>query len=325
MSAHPTGRRLAALLSTAGLALALTACGGSTPSASTSSSGSWSAGSSSAVPTSSGSTVSAPSGSASATGGGSDSSLAALVPADLRSSTVAVFGDWAPEEYVENGEVKGWSVDLVKAMADRLGVDFHYEATGFDAIIPGLGNGRYAAAVASLGVTPERLQTVDFVPLQKEGTAFGWKAGSGLTVSAIEDACGRSVAVLTGAFEYQYLMDNNATVCGDSPMDIQQFKDQPSAELAVASGRVQLVAAGSGKLKYTAKQTGQLEVSDLLINAVYNGVGIPKGSEMGPAFEAALQSVIDDGTYARIRSEWGVTSQGDLTDAVLITEANPEG
>ena len=317
MSARPR-RRFAALLSTAGLSLALAACGGSTPAASTSSASSSAAPSSSASP---GTASSA----ASATGGGSETSLTELVPADLRNSTVAVFGDWAPEEYVENGEVKGWSVDLVKAMAERLGVAFQYEATGFDAIIPGLGNGRYAAAVASLGVTPERLQTVDFVPLQKEGTAFGWKAGSGLTISAIEDACGKSVAVLTGAFEYQYLMDNNASLCGGSPMDIQQFKDQPSAELAVASGRVQLVAAGSGKLKYTAKQTGQLEVSDLLINAVYNGLGIPKDSEMGPALEAALQAVIDDGTYAKIRSDWGVTSQGDLTDAVLITEANPEG
>jgi polar amino acid transport system substrate-binding protein len=326
MTVRTSGSRAAAVLASAALVLTLAACGGSTPAASSSSSTASSAASSPPPSlTASSASTSAASDPTSAAAGGSDPALAELVPADLRTSTIAVFGDWAPEEYVENGEVKGWSVDLMKAMADRLGADFTYEATGFDAIIPGLGNGRYAAAVASLGVTPERLATVDFVPLQKEGTAFGWKSGSDLSISTIEDACGKSVAVLTGAFEYQYLTENNAQLCGDAPMDIQQFKDQPSAELAVASGRVQLVAAGSGKLKYTAKQTGQLEVSDLLINAVYNGVGIPKDSTMGPALEAALQSVIDDGTYAKIRADWGVTSQGDLTDAVLITEANPEG
>jgi polar amino acid transport system substrate-binding protein len=236
-----------------------------------------------------------------------------------------VFSDWAPEEFVEGGQVKGWSVDLAKAMVGSLGMTVKYEATGFENIIPGLSNGRYSAAVASLGVTPERLKTVDFVPLQKEGTAFAWKKGNAVTIKAVKDACGKTVAVLTGAFEFQYLTAQNASVCGSNQMKIQQFKDQPSAELAVTSGRVDLVAAGSGKLKYTAKQGGQLEVSDLLINAIYNGIGLPKGSKLGPALKAALQAAIDDGTYAKIRADWGATSKGDLTKAVLITESNPEG
>ncbi|MEV0236700.1 transporter substrate-binding domain-containing protein [Nonomuraea sp. NPDC050786] len=254
-------------------------------------------------------------------------SSAEPAPAEPAAKTlkVAVFGDWAPEEYVENGQVKGWSVDLAKALEARTGLTFTYEATGFDMIIPGLDNGRYDVAVASLGVTPERLGSLDFVPLQKEGTAFGWKKGAGLNIQKVEDVCGKTVAVLTGAWEYKYLTENNPKTCGANPMKIEQFKDQPSAELAVTSGRVQLVAAGSGKLKYTAKQTGQLETSDLLINAVYNGLGVKKDSPLGPKLKTALQAVIDDGTYAKIRSEWGVTSQGDLKTAVLITEANPEG
>ncbi|MCO5973071.1 transporter substrate-binding domain-containing protein [Actinoallomurus soli] len=254
-----------------------------------------------------------------------DPAVAKLVPANLKSAKVAVFGDWAPEEYVENGQIKGWSVDVAKAMAARMGMTFTYQATGFDVIIPGLNNGRYDLAVASLGVTPDRLQSLDFVPLQKEGTAFGWKKGAGLDITRLQDVCGKSVAVLTGAWEYKYLTDNNAKICGSNPMRIEQFKDQPSAELAVTSGRVQLVAAGSGKLKYSAKQSGRLDTSSLLVNAVYNGLGVKQGSPLGPALKAALQSVIADGTYARIRAKWGVSSQGDLKTAVLITKAHPEG
>lgn len=252
-----------------------------------------------------------------------DTTAAKLLPADFRNKgvSVAVYSDWAPEEYVENGTLKGWNVDLAKAMAGKLGVTFNFHPSGFDAIIPGLDNGRYDMAVASLGVTPERLKTLDFVPTQKEGTAFAWKKGNtAVAVTRIEDACGRTVGVLTGAWEYDYLTQHNKKICGNNPMKIEQFKDQPSAELAVTSGRVDLVAAGSGKLKYTAKQTGQLEVSDLLVNAVYNGIGIPKGSALGPALRAALQSCIDDGTYSKIRENWGVTGRGDLKDAVLITK-----
>ena len=47
------------------------------------------------------------------------------------------------------------------------------------------------------------------------------------------------------------------------PIDLQQFTTQNAAELAVSSGRVELVAAGSAKLQYIAKQTGKFDVSDL--------------------------------------------------------------
>ncbi|GAB3707544.1 ABC transporter substrate-binding protein [Mariniluteicoccus flavus] len=258
---------------------------------------------------------------------GADPAVSKLVPEKYKNGVkVAVFGDWAPEEFVENGQVKGWAVDMAKVMSTKMGVKFDYQPSGFDAILPGLGNGRYDLAVSSLGVTEERMKTVDFVPLQKEGTAFAWKKGnSAVKVTKTEDACGHSVAVLTGAWEYQYLTENNAKLCGAKPMNIQQFKDQPAAELAVNSGRVELVAAGSGKLAYAAKQSGQLEVSALLVNAVYNGLGLPKGSELGPAVKAAMQSMIDDGTYKKIRTDWGVSNQGDLDKGLLITEKNPQG
>ncbi len=253
--------------------------------------------------------------------------IANAVPAKFTDGIdVAVYGDWAPEEYVEAGKVKGWSVEMATVMFNKMGVPFEYHPSGFDAIIPGLGNGRYDVAVASLGVTPERLASLDFVPLQKEGTSFAWKKGNdGAAVEAVEDVCGMSVAVLTGAWEYDYLTEHNPEICGDNPMDIQQFKDQPSAELAVSSGRVDLVAAGSGKLGYAAKQSGQLEVGDFIVDAVYNGLGIPKGSGLGPVLRDALQSMIDDGTYAGIRAEWGASEAGNLDKAVLLTEANPEG
>lgn len=256
-----------------------------------------------------------------------DEAIAGSVPKDFANTVnVAVYSDWAPEEYVEEGEFKGWSVQLVQLWSQKMGVDFSLKASGFDAIIPGLGNGRYDIAVASLGVTDERLKSLDFVPMQKEGTSFAWSKNSpDNAVQDVEGACGKTVAVLTGAWEYEYLTTHNEELCGKNEMDIEQFKDQPSAELAVTSNRVDLVAAGSGKLGYAAKQSGSLEVGDFIVDAVYNGVGVPKGSPLGPVLREAMQSVIEDGTYAELRRAWGANEVGDLKQAVLITEDNPNG
>ncbi|MCQ9367044.1 transporter substrate-binding domain-containing protein [Brevibacterium sp. 50QC2O2] len=256
-----------------------------------------------------------------------DDAVAGKVPEKFKGGVnVAVYSDWAPEEYVENGEFKGWSVELAKIWSQKMGTAFKLNASGFDSIVPGMENGRYDMAVASLGVTDERIKTLDFVPMQKEGTSFAWaKTKPDNKVTKVEEACGKSVAVLTGAWEYDYLTKNMKKLCASSPMDIQQFKDQPSAELAVTSGRVDLVAAGSGKLGYAAQQSGSLDVGDFIVNAVYNGVGVPKGSELGPVLRAAMQSAIDDGSYEKLRRSYGASEAGDLKKAVLLTEDQPNG
>lgn len=216
---------------------------------------------------------------------------------------IAAFNDWPPDEFVEDGVLKGWSIDMAHAMSAKLGVPFEIEGTSFDVIIPGLAGGRYNAGFSSFGVTPERLQTLDFVPQRREGTAYASLASKPVPVSTEPDLCGHSVAVLTGAWDFQYLTDVSAEKCvaaGAAPIDLQQFTTQNAAELAVSSGRVELVAAGSAKLLYMAKQTGTFAVSELTSGAVYNGIGVPKGDPIGPLLRDALQSMMDDGSYQAI-------------------------
>lgn len=237
---------------------------------------------------------------------------------------VAVFNDWPPDEFVENGELKGWSVDMAKAMEERLGVPFKFEATSFDVIIPGLVSKRYDAGFSSFGVTEERLKALDFIPQRREGTAYASIKGKDYNINSEKDLCGHSVAVLTGAWDFQYLTKVSDEQCkGGKPIDLQQFTTENNAELAVSSGRVELVAAGSAKLQYIAKQTGKFQVTSFVSNAVYDCIGIRKGDKLGPVLRDAVQAMIDDGTYKEIMNKWGVGGSGLIDKAVLSTADNP--
>ncbi len=255
-----------------------------------------------------------------------DKALHDALPADYQSKgvTVAVFNDWPPDEFVENGQLKGWSVDMAKAMSERLGVPFKFEGTSFDVIIPGLVSKRYDAGFSSFGVTPERLEALDFVPQRKEGTGYAFLKGKDLKLNSEEDLCGHSIALLTGAWDFQYLTKVRAEKCaGKKPIDLQQFTTENAAELAVSSGRVEIVAAGSAKLAYLAKQTGKFDMAPFVSNAVYNGIGVRKGDPLGPALKGALEAMIKDGSYKAIMAKWGVDGAGLLDKAVLITKDNP--
>lgn len=236
----------------------------------------------------------------------------------------AVFNDWAPDEFLDSdGQLKGWSVDIAKEMEDRLGVKFTFEGTSFDAIIPGLQSKRFDAGFSSFGTTAERLKTLDFVSQRKIGTSFAYPADSKLDIKTAADACGLTVAVLNGSWDIGLLEKLNANECKDNPVDMQTHSTQAQAELAVRSSRAQATVAGSVKLTYMAKQTGDLKVSELVLSPVNSCIGVRKGDPLGQVMTDAIQSMIDDGTYEKIMAKWGLNDSGMLTKALLITEENP--
>lgn len=238
---------------------------------------------------------------------------------------VAVFNDWAPDEFVENGELKGWSVDLSKAIAQKLGVKFDYTASSFDALIPGIEGKRFDAAFSSFGATMERMEILDFISQRREGTAYGFLKTKPLIINSEKDLCGHSIAILNGSWDYQNIQKISKEKCVAAslpPIDLQQFSTQNAAELAVSSGRVEIVAAGSAKMGYFAKQIGTFDVSKLVSNAVHSCIGVRRGDPLGPAFRDAIQSLMDDGTYKQIMDKWGINS-GLLSESILITKENP--
>jgi polar amino acid transport system substrate-binding protein len=240
---------------------------------------------------------------------------------------VAVFNDWPPDEFVVDGELVGWSVDIAREMETRLGVPFNYVGTSFDAIIPGLIGKRFDAGFSSFGSTSERLNQLDFVAQRKIGTAFGIPVSSDLDITTESDACGHTIAVISGSWDNQLLDKLSQEKCVDAglePVDIQQHQNQNAAELAVQSGRAEATLASSAKMAYLAQQTGDFRVSTLVLDPVYSNIGVRKGDQLGQVMADAIQTMIDDGTYQKIMEKWNLADSGMLERAVLITEENPE-
>jgi polar amino acid transport system substrate-binding protein len=312
-------RPVAAAAAVAALVAGVAAC-------SSSSSGSPSTSSGSATAASGSSSTAAAAPAATYSGVSEDTTLHNDLPAQYLSNgvKVAVFNDWAPDEFVQNGQLTGWSVDLAHAMSAVLGVKFSYTPTSFDVILPGIQNGRFDAGFASFGVTPQRLQVLDFIPERSDGETYASLASDHLDITALPQLCGKTVAVLTGAFDYTYLQGESKSVCtsaGKAAISLQQYTTQTAADLAVISGRVQLTAGGSGDLSYLVKQQSKLSLSSLVVNPVYNCIGVRKGDKLGPALAGAMQDLINDGVYQQIMKQWGIT--GLVSKGLLATTASP--
>src|ERR687887_411235 len=135
-----------------------------------------------------------------AVGAPKSSKVAQEVPAAIKQKgalKVAADATYAPNEFIgPNGKtVEGMDADLAAALAGVMGLKANVVNGTFDAIIPGLANGKYDLGMSSFTDTKEREKTVDFVTYFSAGTSFYVKAQGGPTVGSLAQACGHTVAV----------------------------------------------------------------------------------------------------------------------------------
>lgn len=258
-----------------------------------------------------------------------DEALHEAVPEKYRENgvNVAVYNDFAPDEWLENDELKGWSVDLARAAAAKLGLDFTYDPVSFEVILPGLENGRFDLGVTSFSPLPERRLVLDFVGQRQDGGSYATRADADFTIEGPMDLCGRTVGAIAGGYERQLLdpISEECVAAGEEPVSPQEYKTQSETILAVESGRAEVVSTGTTTLGYAIGQKGgNFTLSPWVNGVVYNSMGVRKDDPLGQSMVDAINALIDDGVYMEIMEKYDVEKAGTIEESVLITEDSPE-
>lgn len=246
----------------------------------------------------------------------SDAKLAAMVPADIRSSGTIVIGTdatYAPNEFKDaSGRIVGMDVDLVNAIAAKLGLKTSIQDGTFDTLIPGLLAKKYNISISSFTDNKDREKQVDMVDYFSAGSAIAVKAGNPDKIDP-NDLCGVKVAVETGTVEADEVKNVRNPACQKTgkpgiPNNGDEFDAQTDATDALVSGRDQVMMADSPVVDYVLKQTnGQLEQLGKIYATAPYGIVVPKNDgQLAQAVEGAVQELMDNGTYRQILQKWGV-------------------
>jgi polar amino acid transport system substrate-binding protein len=262
--------------------------------------------------TGSGTTASTPSASA-------DTSLANLVPADIKALgklTIGTDSSYAPSEFLDTDgkTVVGFDVDLFNAVAAKLGLTTQWESATFESIIPGVISAKYNVGVSSFTVNADREKQVTMISYFSAGTQ--WAAKTGATITP-DTSCGKKVAVQTGTVQVDDITARSKK-CGSSKITIDQYQKQSDATNAVVTGKDDAMLADSPVCAYAVKQTnGALALAgDIYDSAPYGYVVAKDKTDFAKAITAAVQALIADGTYKTILDKWGVTAGAITTPAV---------
>ena len=84
--------------------------------------------------------------------------------ADLGGKVVNIGSDttYPPHEFIEDGVVKGFDVDVVAAICERVKCQPNWITTAWDGIFAKLQNGEFDMVVSGVTITEERDKIVDF-------------------------------------------------------------------------------------------------------------------------------------------------------------------
>lgn len=243
-----------------------------------------------------------------------DSTLAATVPAPVKTAGLLVAADatYAPDEFIgsDGTTVVGMDADLANAIGQVLGLKVAISNATFDTIIPALQSGKFNLGTSSFTDTKARQKQVDFVDYFQAGEGYYVKAGSSYKPNGLASLCGHTVAVETGTVEQTDAQAQNkkCTKSHKKGVKVLTFADQNSANLAVSSGRAQVGFADSQIAEYVVAQSnGQFKNSGTAFGVAPYGLALPKGLGLTRPVDGAVGKLMKDGIYLKILKKWGIS------------------
>jgi polar amino acid transport system substrate-binding protein len=256
-----------------------------------------------------------------------DPAAVALLPQSIKDKgelTVAMDLHYPPTTFLaeDNTTPIGLNPDIARLLAKKLDLKLKFVDTKFDTIVPGLDGGRFDFTATTMSKTEERLKVLDMIDYFKAGTSVAAAAGNPLNLT-VETLCGKNIAVTQGSTgqlkRLPALSEQTCTSKGQPEINAVTLPNVQDALTQLHSKRIDGILYDTTALGWAEKQQpgsftiiGRVDVGSSDLTAV----GLKKGSPLTPAFQTALQSVLETPEYKESLETWGLDS-GAITDAKL--------
>lgn len=220
----------------------------------------------------------------------------------------------------DGSTIIGFDPDLGDAIGKVLGIKITFTNASFDGLIPGLASNKYQAVMAGMQDIKARQGTVMFVDYITIGSELAVAKGNPHHINGFQDLCGLSVAAQTGTTQASFAQAQSKTECtdkGKAPINVQVYTNNNNANVAVTTDRAAAVFSQTATQAVAVKQSGTIEIVGPVYDKNHVGVALPKGQDqLAQAFEAAIQQLMDNGTYLELAKKWGLES-GAITKATI--------
>jgi polar amino acid transport system substrate-binding protein len=226
---------------------------------------------------------------------------------------------YAPfESQNEKGEIVGFDIDVVKAVAQKAGIEVKFVNTPWEGIFNTLAQGDRDLLVSSITITDERKQTMDFsTPYFDAQQLMAVKKDS--KIGKFDDLKKLKVGVQNGTTGDEVI----TKLQGKDSTNIKRFESTPLALKELEAGGVDAVVADNGVVvHYVANNAGSnfKTLADASFAAEQYGLAVKKGNaELLTKLNKGLADIKADGTYNTIYAKYFGAAPGAAAAAPAAT------
>ncbi len=205
-------------------------------------------------------------------------------------------GAYPPYNFInDKGEVDGFERELGDTLCAKAVLTCEWVTNDWDSIIPNLQSGNYDTIIAGMSITDERDKVIDFTQNYYPPAASAYMAPT----ADAKIGEGAVVAAQIGTIQASHVAESGATLL--------EFATPDESVAAVKNGEADAVFADKDYLTPIAAESGGALV--MLPNDVQLGGGIGIGlresdTELKAKFDAAIQSMKDDGSLNLMIKKW---------------------
>lgn len=205
-------------------------------------------------------------------------------------------GAYPPYNFINDaGEVDGFERELGDELCKRAELTCEWVTNEWDSIIPNLVSGNYDVIIAGMSITDERDEVIDFTQNYTQPDPSSY-----LAMSADADIKGGVVAAQTNTIQASFVAASGATLV--------EFATPDETVTALRNGEADAVLADKTFLKPIAAESDELM---LLAQEELIGGGVGMGlresdTELKGKFDAAIQSMKDDGSLNAMITKWEI-------------------
>ncbi|QYL16991.1 ABC transporter substrate-binding protein/permease [Mycolicibacterium pallens] len=223
--------------------------------------------------------------------------LGLITPGTL---TVGTLSDAPPSICIDSkGQFTGFDNELLRAIADKLGLKISFVGTEFSGLLAQVAARRFDVGSSSITTTDARRRTVGFT----NGYDFGYFSlvvPSGSPITSFDKlAPGQRIGVVQGTVQEAYLIDT---------LHLQpvKFPDYNTVYASLKTRQIDAWVAPSQQAVGTVKPGDPAQIVENTFS-LDNFVAYAVAGENKPLIDAlnsGLDAVIADGTWSRLYSDW---------------------
>jgi polar amino acid transport system substrate-binding protein len=214
--------------------------------------------------------------------------------------TVGTLSDAPPSICINAaGQFTGFDNELLRAVAAKLGLKVNFVGTDFSGLLAQVASRRFDVGSSSITTTDARRQTVGFT----NGYDFGYFSlvvPSGSPITGFDKlAAGQRIGVVQGTVQEAYVVDT-------LHLDPVKFPDYNTVYASLKTRQIDAWVAPSQQAVGTVQAGDPAQIVENTFS-LDNFVAYAVAKENKPlidALNAGLDTVIADGTWAKLYSDW---------------------